>query len=60
MKENARSSTPLKTRFIAVVVLLIAAWVLLHLVIGIAIAIASVVAVVVAIIALIWALNVLF
>jgi hypothetical protein len=44
---------------IAGLVLLVAAWLLLHFVIGIVTAIASVLVVVLAIVALIWALRVL-
>jgi hypothetical protein len=45
---------------LAGIVLLVAAWILLHFLIHIAVAIASVVVVVAAIIAVIWAVRVLF
>ncbi len=50
--------TSLGTKAIAVLVLIIAAWILLHFVVHIALAIASVAVIVVAIVALIWALRV--
>ena len=59
MNEEPRTKVSLGTRVMAVIVLLIAGWILLHILIGIAVAIAGVILVVVAIIALIWALNVL-
>ena len=51
-------SASLGRKAIAALVLLIAAWVLLHFIVHIALAIASLVVVVVAIVALIWALRV--
>ncbi len=60
MHEAPRSTASLGTRVLAVAVLLVAAWVLLHVLIGIAIAIASVLVVILAIVALIWAYRVLF
>ena len=60
MNETESSSTPLTTKVLAAVVLIIAAWVLLHFVIHIAVAIASVVVFVGAVIAVIWAARVLF
>lgn len=59
MNEEPRSTASLGTRVMAVIVLLVAGWVLLHILIGIAVAIAGVILVVVAIVALLWALNVL-
>jgi hypothetical protein len=56
---NESSSRSLGRTVIAGLVLLVAAWLLLHFVIGIVTAIASVLVVVVAIVALIWALRVL-
>lgn len=50
--------TSLGTKAIAALVLLVAAWVLLHFIVHIALAIASVVVIVVAIVALVWALRV--
>jgi hypothetical protein len=57
MKES--SSRSIGRTVAAGLVLLVAAWLLLHFVIGIVTAIASVLVVVVAIVALIWALRVL-
>jgi hypothetical protein len=59
MNETPRQTTSLGTRALAFIVLLLAAWLLLHVLIGIAIAIASVVVVIAAIFALIWAVRVL-
>jgi uncharacterized membrane protein len=56
---NETSSKPLGRTIVAGLVLLIAAWLLLHFVIGIVTAIASVLVVVLAIVAVIWALRVL-
>ncbi|HWF32712.1 MAG TPA: hypothetical protein VG188_09160 [Solirubrobacteraceae bacterium] len=56
---NESSSRSLGRTVVAGLVLLVAAWLLLHFVIGIVTAIASVLVVVVAIVALIWALRVL-
>jgi hypothetical protein len=56
---NESTSKPLGRTIIAGLVLLIAAWLLLHFVIGIVTAIASVLVVVLAIVAVIWALRVL-
>jgi hypothetical protein len=56
---NESSSRSLGRTVLAGLVLLVAAWLLLHFVIGIVTAIASVLVVVVAIVALIWALRVL-
>lgn len=47
-------------RALAAVLLLVAAWILLHLVIHIALAIATFVVVVAAVVALVWALRVIF
>jgi hypothetical protein len=56
---NESSSRSLGRTVIAGLVLLVAAWLLLHFVIGIVTAIASVLVVVLAIVALVWALRVL-
>lgn len=52
-------SAALGRKAIAAVILLVAAWVLLHFIIHIAVAIASTVVIIVAIIAAIWAARVL-
>jgi hypothetical protein len=57
---NETSSRSLGRTVVAGLILLVAAWVLLHFVIGIVTAIASVLVVVLAIVALIWALRVIF
>lgn len=56
---NETSSRSLGRTVVAGLILLIAAWVLLHFVIGIVTAVASILVVVVAIVAVIWALRVL-
>jgi hypothetical protein len=56
---NESSSRPIGRTVVAGLILLIAAWVLLHFVIGIVTAIASILVVVLAIAAVIWALRVL-
>jgi hypothetical protein len=56
---NESSSRPLGRTVVAGLILLVAAWVLLHFVIGIVTAVASVLVVVLAIVAIIWALRVL-
>jgi preprotein translocase subunit SecF len=56
---NESSSRSFGRTVVAGLVLLVAAWLLLHFVIGIVTAIASVLVVVVAVVALIWALRVL-
>jgi len=56
---NETSSKPLGRTIVAGLILLVAAWVLLHFVIGIVTAIASILVVVLAIAAVIWALRVL-
>ena len=56
---NETSSRSLGRTVVAGLVLLVAAWLLLHFVIGIVTAIASVLVVVLAIAALVWALRVL-
>jgi preprotein translocase subunit SecF len=56
---NESTSKPLGRTIIAGLVLLIAAWLLLHFVIGIVTAIASILVVVLAIVAVIWALRVI-
>ncbi len=50
---------PLSRRLVAAIVLLIAAWVLLHFLIGIAVAIASVAVIIVALAAVLWAARIL-
>lgn len=57
---NETSSPSLGRRAVALLILLVAAWVLLHFLIHIAVAIASVLVVVVAIVAVIWALRIVF
>ncbi len=56
---NESSSRPIGRTIVAGLILLVAAWILLHFVIGIVTAIASVLVVVLAIAAVIWALRVL-
>ncbi len=56
---NESSSRPLGRTVVAGLILLVAAWILLHFVIGIVTAVASVLVVVLAIAAIIWALRVL-
>ncbi|HEV2974766.1 MAG TPA: hypothetical protein VGX69_07170 [Solirubrobacteraceae bacterium] len=56
---NDSSSRSIGRTVVAGLILLIAAWILLHFVIGIVTAIASVVVVVLAIVAVIWALRVI-
>jgi hypothetical protein len=56
---NESSSRSIGRTVIAGLILLVAAWVLLHFVIGIVTAIASVLVVVLAIAALVWAVRVL-
>jgi hypothetical protein len=56
---NETSSRSLGKTVVAGLILLVAAWVLLHVVIGVVTAIASVAVVIVAIVALIWALRTL-
>ncbi len=56
---NESSSKPLGRTIVAGLILLVAAWVLLHFVIGIVTAVASVLVVVLAIVAIVWALRVL-
>lgn len=58
MNESSSSSSIGKT-ILAGLVVLIAAWVLLKVVIGVAVALASTVAVILAIVAIVWALRVL-
>ncbi|HEY3960025.1 MAG TPA: hypothetical protein VGL68_05885 [Solirubrobacteraceae bacterium] len=59
MNESAKSSRSFGQTVIAGLILLVAAWVLLHFVIHLVVFVATIVAVVVAIIALIWAVRVL-
>jgi hypothetical protein len=57
---NETSSRSLGRTVVAGLILLVAAWVLLHFVIGIVTAVASILVVVLAIVAIIWALRILF
>jgi hypothetical protein len=57
---NESSSRPLGRTVVAGLVLLVAAWILLHFVIGIVTAVASVLVVVLAVVAIIWALRTIF
>lgn len=57
---NESSSRPLGRTVVAGLILIVAAWVLLHFVIGIVTAIASILVVVLAIVAIIWALRTIF
>ena len=57
---NESSSRSLGRTVVPALVLLVAAWILLHFVIGIVTAVASILVVVLAIVAVIWALRVLF
>jgi hypothetical protein len=57
---NESSSRPLGRTVVAGLILLVAAWVLLHFVIGIVTAIASILVVVLAIVAIIWAVRTIF
>jgi hypothetical protein len=57
MTESRGSS--LLTRFLAIIVLAVAAWVLLKIVLGVLAGIATLVAVVLAIAAIVWAIRVL-
>ena len=56
---NETSSRSIGRTVVAGLILLVAAWVLLHFVIGIVTAIASVLVVVLAIVAVVWAVRVL-
>jgi hypothetical protein len=56
---NETSSRSIGRTVVAGLILLVAAWVLLHFVIGIVTAVASILVVVLAIAALVWALRVL-
>jgi hypothetical protein len=59
MSTSTPSGSSLGKRAIAVLVLLVAAWILFKVVIGIVTAVATVLAVIIAIAALIWAIRVL-
>lgn len=59
MSTSTPSSSSLGKRAIAVLILLIAAWILIKAVIGIAVAVFWVVLVVAAVIAVVWAIRVL-
>jgi len=59
MSTSTPSSSRLGKRALAALVLLIAAYVLFKVVIGVAVAVATFLAVIVAIVALIWAIRVL-
>ncbi len=56
---NETSSRSLGRTVVAGLILLVAAWVLLHFVIGIVTAVASILVVVLAVVAVVWALRVL-
>lgn len=56
---NESSSRSIGRTVLAVLILAVAAWVLLHFVIGIITAIAGIVVVVLAIVAVVWALRVI-
>jgi hypothetical protein len=59
MNESAKSSRSFGRTVIAGLILLVAAWFLLHFVIHLVVFVATIVAVVLAVIALIWAVRVL-
>ena len=59
MSTSSPSSSSLGKRAVAFLVLLVAAWILFKVVIGVVTAVATVLAVVIAIIAVIWAIRVL-
>ena len=59
MSSSSASSPSLGKRALAVLVLLVAAWILLKVVIGFVTAVATVVVIVVAIAAVIWAIRLL-
>ena len=56
---QTESKPSLRSRFLAVVILAVGAWVLFHVVIGVVVAVAWTVAAVVAVIAVIWAVRTL-
>jgi len=60
METEEKTGTSFKTKVIAGVVLLVAAYLLFHVVLGLLSAIGSFVLIVVAVVAVIWAINVLF
>ena len=60
METEEKTGTSFKTKVIAGVVLLVAAYLLFHVVLGLLSAIGSFVLIVIAVIAVIWAINVLF
>lgn len=57
MNESPKRSIP--RTIVAILVLLVAAWVLLHFIAGIAMALITFIVIVVAIVAIVWALRVL-
>ena len=59
MSTSSPSSSSLGKRAVAFLVLLVAAWILLKVVIGIVTAAATIIAVVLAVVAVIWAIRVL-
>lgn len=59
VSEQTSSRSSLGRRTVALLIVLAAAWVLLHFLVGLAVAIASTLVVVVAIVALVWALRVI-
>ena len=60
MESDQKSGTPWTTKIIAGVVLLVAAYVLFHLILGFLAGIAGFVVILVAVVGLIWAISVLF
>jgi len=56
---NETSSRSIGRTVVAGLILLVAAWVLLHFVIGIVTAVASILVIVLAVVAVVWALRVL-
>ena len=59
MSTSSPSSSSLGKRAVAFLVLLVAAWIIFKVVIGLVAAVATVIAVVLAIVAVIWAIRVL-
>jgi uncharacterized membrane protein YccC len=59
MDETAKAKPSLLKRLLALVVLVIAAWILLKFVIGLIAGLATVIVIVLAIVAVIWAINTL-
>lgn len=59
MSNNASSSSGLAMKAVAVVALLVAAWILFKVVIGVVTAVAWIVVVVLAVMAVLWAMSIL-